>query len=593
MGAGSSKAPPDLSKTTDAKRITQEIFRFMITQMNFEEYLGLANPDQCKKYVILISDSLQKYFFKIKVTPEKDKNGFIYFRKLDDVRGATPQSAQYCMVMALYFVRIFQIYGALALSILDTDTSVYDIAYGGGLDSLAEEEETEEDVTLPVQTGGVLPPIPEEPLRATDTFTGVYETLSPFLSRIRGDHSSYKFTGHYILMSMQPKIYNGKQQYILQFIFERGGTFGIPSKQGQILCYMRMEASEKSLHIYLSGITISEEKKRNIEVEESHIRIPRKSAMFPGVGIGEYGNIAEILKNRFLEILKEGSKLREKDTNDEYEPARDRDRDYRFGERKAGERLESLDRKIEEEFSTFKLLDRLKRIDSQPIKAHCIARAIQLVSGRGLQKEFPTTVISNICDSKFYSSKDKRYQESLPIMDEKITGSRGLFTLWQLFFDRILPDLSPEMSPASQEKYRKSTAYLSKAFQNEAPQSRIPDIRSKTGSAYCSGKRDKQILVKNKEAIQALRAVTSKMLEIQLIHTGNVMKILQKMFLILPSKPIVLHPNVLNGGLPYVNQLADEARSILVAYYANCEAMYAKGVAVIERSKSEIRAPYM
>jgi hypothetical protein len=587
MGAGSSKAPPDLSKIRDAQRMTQEIFRYMVTQMNIEEYLALASPDQCKKYVILISDSLQKFFFKIKVTPEKDKNGFIYFRKLDDVRGATPQSAQYCMVMALYFVRIFQIYGALALSILDTDTSVYDIAYGGGLDALGEEEEE----IVSNQTGGALPPIPEEPLRATDTLPGVYEALSPFLSRIRGDSKTYKFTGQYILMSMNPTIYEGKQQYTLQFLFERGGTFGAPSKQGQILSYMRMEASEKSLHVYLSGITIREEKKRNVELEESHIRIPKKTAVFTGIGIGEYGNLGEILKNRFLEILREGSKIQNKDEEDNH--GRGRERDGRFGERKPGDRLEYLDRKIEEEFSTFKLLDRLKKMDSQPIKAHCIARALQLVSGRGLQKEFPTTVVSNICDSKFFSPKDRRFQESLPRMDEKIIESRGLFTLWQLFFDRILPDLSPQMSTLSQEKYKIATAFLSKAFQNESPQTRIPDIRSKTGSTYCSGKRDKQILVKNKEAIQALRTVTSKMLEVQMMHTGKVMGVLQKMFLILPGKPITLHPNILQGGLPYVNQLADEARSLLVAYYANCEGLYAKGVAVIERSKAEIRAPYM
>jgi hypothetical protein len=149
------------------------------------------------------------------------------------------------------------------------------------------------------------------------------------------------------------------------------------------------------------------------------------------------------------------------------------------------------------------------------------------------------------------------------------------------------------MSPFSQQKYKIATAYLSKAFQNESAQARIPDIRSKTGSAYCSGKRDKQLLVENKQAIQALRVVTNKMLEIQLMHTGKVMEVMKKLFLIVPNKPIVLHPNVLQGGLPYVNQLADEARSILVAYYSNCEGLYAKGVEVIERSKAKIREPYM
>ncbi len=41
MGAGASKSPIDITaKTLDARRITQEIFRFMITQMKFEEFLS-------------------------------------------------------------------------------------------------------------------------------------------------------------------------------------------------------------------------------------------------------------------------------------------------------------------------------------------------------------------------------------------------------------------------------------------------------------------------------------------------------------------------------------------------------------------------
>ncbi len=588
MGAGSSKAPPDLSKLKDARRIAQEIFRYMITQMNIEEFLTLASTDQCKKYVILISDSLQKYFNKIKITPEKDKNGFIYFRKFDDVKGATPQSSQYCMIMALYYVRIFQIYGALALSILDTDTSVYDISYGGGLEELTEENFDEELPDIPPQVGGTLPPIFEEPLRSGESLPGVYDVLTPFLSRIRGDNKNYKFTGHYIIMSMVPAIYEAEQQYVVQFFFERGASFGVTSKVGQIACYLKMDKTEKSLNIYLSGIVIKEEKKKDVRFEDSHIRVPRRDAAFLGLGIGEYGNLGEVLKNRFLEILRQGSKYQEENEENKEEESKK----HRFGEKKR-EDHDVVDKKTKEQFRTYKLVERLKKIDSQPIKAHCIARALQLVSGRGLQKEFPTTIVSNICDSKFYSPKDKRFPESLPPMDDKVTESKGLFTLWQLFFDRIMPDLTPQMSPYAQEKYGKATDFLAKAFKNPEKSAGIPQIKSQVASTYCSGKRDKQILVKNKEAIQALRIVTNNMLQIQVIHTGKAVGVLQKLFLIAPNKPITLHPNVLQGGLPYVNQLAEEARNLLVAYYANCEGLYAKGVEVIERSKAEVRVPYM
>ena len=575
MGAGASKAPPDITaKSLEAKRIAQEIFRFLISQMKFEEYLTLANPDQCKKYVVLIADSLQKFFMKVKVVPDKTKDGYIYFRKFDDVKGATPMSAQYCTVIAVFFVRIFQIYGALALTILDTDTNVYEFAHGGGLDELDDEPQ--------VQVGGTLPLIPEEPLRAGESLPGVYNALTPFLSRIRGDNTFYKFTGHYILMMVNPTIYDGQQQYGMQFMYERGASYGLAAKFGQILCYMRMETTEKGIKIILSGITIKENKKKDIRLEDTSIRLSRRdTAMF---GIGQYGNIADILKERFLDILRQGSKERDEDDDEEDEETK-----KRLG-LKPGEKRE--DTKIKEQFRTFALLDRLKKMDSQPIKAHCIARALQLVSPRGLQKDFPQTILSSICDSKFYSAKDKRFPQSLPATGDKITESKGIYTLWQLFFDKVLPEMSPDMTDTTREKYKIASAYLAKAFKNPSAPTSMKEISASTALPYCSGKDGKQLKVESKEAISALRLTVGKMIETQAMHTAKVMVLFKKLFLIQPGKPMTLHPTVLEGGLPAINVLAEEARAILVAYYANCEGLYGSGVQIIERSKAKILERY-
>ena len=576
MGAGASKAPPDITaKSLEAKRITQEIFRFMVTQMKFEEYLALANPDQCKKYVILIADSLQKFFAKIKIVPEKTKDGYIYFRKFDDVKGATPMSAQYCTVIALFYVRIFQIYGALALSILDTDTNVYEFAHGGGLDELEAIEDADS-----VQTGGALPIIPEEPLRSGEALPGIYNALTPFLSRIRGDNTFYKFTGKYILLSMNPTFFDGHQQYGMQFMYERGTTtYGTTGKYGQIICYMRMEPTPKGIKLILSAIKIKEEKRKDILLEDSTILLKRReSVMF---GIGEYGNIAEILNERFLDILRQGTREREDDDDDDDDRRGEKRYDY------MGRPIEGKRETKVEQFRTLALLDRLKKMDTQPIKAHCIARALQLVSPKGLQKEFPQTIISNICDSKFYSKDDRRFPQSLPGMDKNILDSLGIYTLWQLFFDKVVREMNPDMSDATRVKYAAASAYLSKAF-GQTERIGFKDITAKTGQAYCAGKKDKQLQVQSKEAIQALRTVVGKMIETQALHTANVMKLLGKLFLIQPGKPIQLHPAVLEGGLPAVNAIGEQARALLVAYYTNCEGLYGTGIQVIERSKAKI-----
>jgi hypothetical protein len=577
-GASTSKAPPDITaKSLEAKRVAQEIFRFMMSEMKFEEYLGLANPDQCKKYVILIADSLQKFFMKVKIAPQKTKDGYIYFRKFDDIKGATPMSQQYCLVIAIFFVRIFQIYGALALSILDTDTNVYEFApsSGGAFDELDTDSDEEENR---VQTGGALPVIPEEPLKPTDSLPGIYSILLSSLSRIRGQNEFYKFTGQYILLATSPKVFDGRQQYGMQFMYERGSSYTSDLKIGQILCYMRIEETEKGIKIILSGITVKEPKKKDIRIEDSTIRITRREGFF---GIGEYGNIAELLKERFLEILRNASKERE-ENNDEDR----KDRPYGV---KPGEKRE--DTKIKEQFRTFALLERLKKMDSQPIKAHCIARALQLVSPKGLQKEFPQTIVSSICESKFYSAKDKRFPQSLPAMDEKIIDAKGIYTLWQLFFDKVLPDMSPDMSDATRDKYKIASAYLSKAFGNP---SAVPlkDVVAKSGATYCAGKRDKQLKVESKEAVTALRLVVGKMIETQAMHTAKVMLIFKKLFLIEKGKPITLHPYILEGGLPAVNAIGEEARATLVAYYTNCEALYGSGTQIIERSKAKILERY-
>ena len=578
MGAGASKSPIDIaSKTIQSRRIVQDIFRFMITQMKFEEYLSLASPDQCKKYVILISDSLQKFFSKVKILPDKTKDGYIYFRKFDDVKGATPLSQQYCTVIAIFFVRIFQIYGALALSIVDTNTSVYDVAFGGGLEEL---EAIEKEETKSRQSGGGLPFIPEEPLIASNQLQGAFNELRPYLARMAGKNDWWKVKGYHIFINTTP-FEKGGTKYLIRYQYVRSVRSG-SENVGFVEADMKVEKKEKTLNVYFQNIKI---KGIKYKIEDSHFSFRRNEDFLGGTWMSAGKEIPARFHAQFESIINAAEDDYEDDDNDRRET-----RDGRPVAKK--EDYEGTDRKVRDHLKTYRLMERLKKMDTQPVKAHCIARALQLVSGRGLQKEFPDAIVSNICDAKFFSEKDRRFPESLPRMDEKITDERGIYVLWQLFFDKILPDMSPEMSDTTREKYKIASAYLSKAFANPAPQS-MKDVTSKTGAAFCAGKKDKQIVIREKGTIQNLRTVTAKMLEVQLDHTAKAMMILKKLFVIEPGKPVSIHPNVIGGGIPVVNQLADETRNLLVAYYSRCEALYGKGVEVIEKGKYDVRTGFV
>lgn len=579
MGAGASKSPIDIaSKTINQKQITQEIFRYMITQMKFSEYLSLANPDQCKRYVVLIADSLQKFFNKIRITPDQ-KDGYIYFRKFDEVKGATPNSASLCMAIAYFYVRIFQIYGGLAISILDTNTSVYDIAFGGGLDELEDIETSERNV----QRGGGLPYIPEEPLLSTDFLQGDFNELRPYLARMSGKNDYFKVKGFHIFIKTSP-YEKGGLKYLIKYQYIKGVRKGTESI-GIIEADLKVEKRQKTLLLSFEDIKITGMK---VKIADSQFSMRKSDDVFGGTWTSKGKEIPGRLHMQFESILSAADEDEEDDNEDEgVRYANGRPRGERRPDRK--DDFEFSDRKAKEPFQTFKLLQRLKTMDTQPIKAHCIARALQLVSSKGLQKQMPTTILSSACDSKFFSAKDKRYRESLPGLNEDIITEQGIYVLWQMFFDKILPDLSPDMKDSTKEKFKIASAYLAKAFQNNQPLS-MKQIKSKTGSAYCRGNENKQLIVKDKSTIQGLRAVAAQMLNVQFAHTGKVMLIFKKLFLINPNKSIELHPDVLAGGIPAVDAIADQARALLVSYYSNCEALYASGLQVLEKGKAEARS---
>ncbi len=109
--------------TQDTRAMMNLILQYMLKEVTVKDFLALSNPNECKKYVIFMANTLHKYFYELQVQPVRDRGGVIAFRSVRDLVAPTPEidreRQSLCLVLAYYYTRIFQIYGALALTLID------------------------------------------------------------------------------------------------------------------------------------------------------------------------------------------------------------------------------------------------------------------------------------------------------------------------------------------------------------------------------------------------------------------------------------------------------------------------------------------
>ena len=121
MGAGLSTGG---TSTVEVKNILNTILRDMFNRTDLVDMYSLADPEQCSKYIVVGAKSLQKLFVSINLEPRLGADGQVFFQKLDGLRKANPLRGEQdntCKMLAFFFIRIFRIYGALALSIIDSE----------------------------------------------------------------------------------------------------------------------------------------------------------------------------------------------------------------------------------------------------------------------------------------------------------------------------------------------------------------------------------------------------------------------------------------------------------------------------------------
>ena len=120
MGASTSKiesalGPRDvlLDKTNKTRYIVDKILEFMLKEVNVSDLYVLSNPDECKKYVLLLANSLDSIFYKLQLMPTVDKDGSIFFRSVKELTQPTSERdrlvrQKMCLTLSYFYARVFQ-----------------------------------------------------------------------------------------------------------------------------------------------------------------------------------------------------------------------------------------------------------------------------------------------------------------------------------------------------------------------------------------------------------------------------------------------------------------------------------------------------
>lgn len=549
-----------LKATSDGKYFIEHAFFYMAGQMNMKDMLIMAQPGKCSEMIFLTAKALQTSFKKYKINPVRGDDGFVYFQKLDDIKGRCKgeirdDSSTYlvCVTIAMFYIRIFQIYGALALTILDVDPLYYQQlggAYGTG-GGAYQGGGAYEGVST-VQEGGKL--------RADDVLPQPFEILRRYLSPTVTDEY-YKFDG------TTYSIYFDKNVNMFTREISAKLTMELPRKTGQrknprVEFSLRIEPFPNTIVFHLTNF-----KGLRSKPEPSAIKLTK------GIGIeSDYRwgglSIPKAIEKKVIDIIKDSGGLATEESNLEAKgedklTVDERKRVLLLGEKRVSPSLQTADL-----WSVFS--------DRKYTKSHCVARAIQLVSSQALEKSVPPAIYSSICKEKFMSSSGSLAGLGQPILKEK-----GLFVLHQLFYDK-LQQITPIVSIETQPKYQALNKLMAQVFLNPAG-TKMESITDRSSKDYCDPKdrKGRLALIQDKPTITKLREQVREMLLLQVSHTAEVVKLLKELFVLEKGAPVTLNPTIVKGGLVTVNAIADKARDLLFNYYKTCEARYQVGIRAI------------
>ena len=566
-----------LDDTQGTRYIMDKLLKYLLKEIGEQDLLKISDPRECEKYVMFTANTLNKYFYELQIMPYKDKKGVIAFRpvrelttKLDEESKKTKEGL--CLIVAYFYIRIFQIYGALALTLIDDiNTSTrsgmtdmgrsllprgYGEAYFGGGELSKEQTER----------------------------LGKYKFLKSFLTDDSSIYSGYRTK------------YKEEDIY-----FKTDGDDGIFTIQfnSKNKATIVIKAENYSDYIELTFDTLtytkdSEKHKRDFPgIVERKIKV--KIDPFSGsyyinksrkIEIKDYFNL---LLKKTIEYIK-----LEKDAYDRYDGSDRYDRYDRYDGSDRYDRYDRYDRSDSKRYTDPKIteLQLSKTITSlNTVKpyGHCVSRALQLLQTSPFKG---TPYISHICNATFLESDRNKSgipKSGIPMRDDKLSTSPGLSSLAKLFYDTVKQG-SNIIEISKFDQYINFMSQMAFLFGDNLKSDKSPrDMNEYTnGLSTISNKKDR-IFCKgtttdikiNEEIKNDVYDYVKLLFQTQHTHAIECGKIFKLLFDIQKKESgnfkISLSTNIIKYGFPEIQRINEISRNLLVKYYTRCETIYVNG----------------
>jgi hypothetical protein len=167
-------------KTQGTTRVMDNILDYILKEVTLIDFYSLADPDRCRNYLVAGQEALESLFREIDLYPQQ-KDGLIYIQSIRGLQKGLDAKRvgiqnKYCLEIAFFFIRIFQIFGALTLSVMDVNIPQTDY-----------ELEQEERKSKMAQQGSYLQYVPLFGQRG-GRLTGAYEIDPESIYSILNDY---------------------------------------------------------------------------------------------------------------------------------------------------------------------------------------------------------------------------------------------------------------------------------------------------------------------------------------------------------------------------------------------------------------------
>lgn len=583
----------------------------MVVGITPEDFLKLGNPATCKQYIFTMANAIYRLFEELQIRPTKDRSGTILFQKLDTLRSGGDSKAtqsetrQYCLIIAYTYIRIFQIFGALALTVTDDETAgqVIGVLQAG------------------LQQPSVVPPGPRGP---RGVFLGGSAEASAvqrggFATQRGGDPLSedrmkawqryvYGMLTYFDDEDGSKPIYIFDEQPTLRLIYGKDRNFAYFDDNGRVItAKFSVSSSSTSTKLTLKLREIRLDKVAEEHKEHSD-KIKREFQKLVSGGLDvtvrreEDGRISrdggesigvflsKKLREKYNDVVKGRTKGAILPGQAGYADA--------VAERAARESEVGVIKQLQTGF----MLAAMKKLSGYKTTPFCVARGLQLLDANTQFAMGRVPVAqSSICQTKLAG-----IPHSVPVQGEPLDRTAGLRALEQLWFTQpvLKTDVSEghdvKVSPADTAAYATYLQEFAKMF-GKSSAAQVTGMASivAAGPTTCAAAANKYLQISNPAEIQKILGHISKLYGIQLAHTRNVIRFLRNRLFLIQKKPdparggalgdlVIIHPKILQGGLGELAKVSAEARELLVKYYSACESTYQEGVRIVMAAKTTV-----